>query len=153
MVRVEGRRAAERAAAAKQGLEVAKARQAETEAGLRTSLANTEAALRESLAALEPERAALVLAQNTLESARKALEAERKARSEAGQEVLTLRGQVMGTEDMSARLREQAARQAEDLSTLENFRVSTYLFCFSLLVFSFSLFLNLSLFPQSWVER
>ena len=67
-----------------------------------TSLANTEAALRESLAALEPERAALVLAQNTLESARKALEAERKARSEADQEVLALRGRVIGTEDPSA---------------------------------------------------
>ena len=46
------------------------------------------------------------MAQNALESARKALEAERKARSEADQEVLALRGQVMGTEDASARLRE-----------------------------------------------
>ena len=54
---------------------------------------------------------------------------------------------------MSARLCEQAARQAEDLSTLENFRVGTYLFYFLLLVFSFSLFLSLSLFSQSWVER
>ena len=76
---MEGWRAAERAAAAKQGLEVAKARQAETEAGLRTSLANTEAALRESLVALEPKQAALVSAQNALESAWKALEAERNA--------------------------------------------------------------------------
>ena len=59
---MEGQRAAERATAAKQGLEAAKARQAETEVGLWTSLANTEAALRESLAALEPERAALVSA-------------------------------------------------------------------------------------------
>ena len=104
-----------------------------------TSLANTEAALQESLAALESERAALVSEQSTLESARKALEAEqralqveRKARSEADQEVLTLRGRVMGTEDASARLREQVARQAEDLSTLENFRIGTYLFYFSL---------------------
>ena len=121
----------------------------ETEAGLRTSLANTEAALRESLAALEPERAALGSAQNAQESARKALEAERKARSEADQEVLALRVRVMGIEDASARLREQAARQAEDLSTLENFHVGTYLFCFLLLVFSFSLFLSLSLFSQS----
>ena len=59
----------------------------------------------------------------------------------------------MGTEDASARLSEQAAWQAEDLSTLENFHVGMYLFCFSLLVFSFSLFLSLSLFSQSWVER
>lgn len=45
VARAEGQRAAERATAAEQGLEAAKARQAETEAGLRTSLANTEAAL------------------------------------------------------------------------------------------------------------
>jgi len=57
---VEGQRVAEWATAAKQGLEAAKAHQVETEARLRTSLANTEAALRESLAALEPEQAALV---------------------------------------------------------------------------------------------
>ena len=55
----EGQRAAERAIAAEQGLKVAKVRQEETEAGLRTSLANTEATLQEALAALEPERATL----------------------------------------------------------------------------------------------
>ena len=59
-MRAEGQCAAERATAAKQGLKAAKAHQAETEAGLQTSLANTEAALQESLVALEPERAALV---------------------------------------------------------------------------------------------
>ena len=100
--------------------------------GLRASLANTEATLQEALVALEPERAALVLAQNTLESARKALEAERKARSEADQEVLALWGRVMGTEDASAQLRKQVAWQAEDLSTLENFHIGTYLFYFLL---------------------
>ena len=57
--RAEGQRAAERAIAAEKGLKAAKVRQEETEAGLRTSLANTEAALQEALAALEPERAAL----------------------------------------------------------------------------------------------
>ena len=41
----------------------------------------------------------------------------------------------MGTEDASAWLREQVAWQAEDLSTLENFHVGTYLFCFSLCFF------------------
>ena len=51
------------------------------------------------MAALEPERAAL-------ERAQKALEAEQRARSEADQEVLALRSQVMGMEDVSARLRE-----------------------------------------------
>ena len=58
----ERQRAAKRATAAEKGLEAAKARQAETEAGLRTSLANIEAVLRESLAALELERATLVSA-------------------------------------------------------------------------------------------
>ena len=124
-MRAEGQRAVERATAAEQGLEAAKVHQAETEAGLRTSLASTEAALREALAALEPERAAL-------ESAQKALEVEQRARSEADREVLTLRDQVMGMEDASAWLHEQVGRHAEDLSTLENFRIGTYLFCFSL---------------------
>ena len=72
---MEGQRAVERATAAEQGLEVVKARQAETEAGLRTSLANTEAALLESLAALESQQAALVFERGALESTRKALEA------------------------------------------------------------------------------
>ena len=76
------------------------------------------------MAALEPERAAL-------ESAQKALEVEQRARSEADREVLTLRDQVMGMEDASAWLHKQAARQAEDLSTLEASRVCTYLFVFS----------------------
>jgi len=119
----EGQRAAERATAAEQGLKASKVRQEETEAGLPASQANTEAALQEALVALEPKRAAL-------ESAQKALEAEWRARSEADQEVLMLRGQVMGMEGASARLRKQVARQAEDLSTLEASRVGAYLFCF-----------------------
>ena len=75
-VRAEGQRAAKRATAAERGLEAAKACQAETEVGLRTSLANTEAALRESLVALESERAALVSERSALELAQKALETE-----------------------------------------------------------------------------
>ena len=59
VARAEGQRAVERATAVEQGLEAAKVRQAETEAGLRTSLASIEAALQEALAALEPERATL----------------------------------------------------------------------------------------------
>ena len=81
----EGQRAVERGTAAEQGLEATKVRQEEIEAGLRTSLANTEVALQEALVALEPERAAL-------ESTQKALEAEQRAQSEADQEVLALRG-------------------------------------------------------------
>ena len=51
--RVEGQRVAEWVTDAKQGLEAAKARQAETKAGLQTSLAETEVALRKSLETLE----------------------------------------------------------------------------------------------------
>ena len=92
----------------------------------------------------------MVFEGNALELARKALESERKARSEADREVLALQGRVMGTEEASARLREQVARQAEEFSTLENFRVGTYLFLFFVvLVSSFSLFLSLSPFFQS----
>ena len=58
--------------------------------GLQKSLADTEAALQESLVALESERSALAL--------------ERKAWPEADQEMLALRGQVMGTEEANARL-------------------------------------------------
>ena len=130
MARAEGQRAAEWATTTEQGLKTVKAHQAETEVRLWTSLVNTKATLRESLVALEPEWVALVSAQNALVSARKTLEAERKARLEADQEVLALWGQVMGTEDTSARLREQVAQQAEDLSTLEASRISAYLFCF-----------------------
>ena len=56
------------------------------------------------------ERGALESARKALEVEQRALEVERKARSEADQEVLTLRGLVMGTEDASAQLREQVAR-------------------------------------------
>ena len=97
---------------------------------MRTSLVDTEAVLQKSLETLESERSALVSERNTLELARRALELERKAQSEADQEVLALRGRVMGTEEASARLREQVARQAEEFSTLENFCLGTYLLCF-----------------------
>ena len=98
----EGQRVEERVTAAEQGLKVARARQVETEAELRVSLANTEVALPEALAALNPECAAL-------ESAEKALEVEQRARSEVDREVVALRGRVMETEDASAWLREQVA--------------------------------------------
>ena len=63
------------------------------------SLADTKAVLQKSLETLESERNALESEWNALESARKALELEQKARSEADQEVLVLRGRVMGTEE------------------------------------------------------
>ncbi|XP_066308055.1 uncharacterized protein [Miscanthus floridulus] len=123
VARAEGQHAEERATTAEKGLEAANARQEKTEAELRASLANTEVALQEALAALDLERAAL-------ESVEKALEVEQRARSEADREMHVLLGQVMETEDASARLREQVAqlreqvaRQAEDLSTLEDSHV------------------------------
>ena len=79
----------ERATAAERGLEAAKVRQAETEAALQKSLAETEVAL-----------------QSTLET----LEMERKARSEVDQEVLVLRGWVLGTKKLNGRLHEQVTR-------------------------------------------
>ena len=120
----------ERVTAIEQGLQAAKACQAKTEAGLWNSLADTEVALQKSLETLESEQSSLVSERNALELARKTPESEQKARSEADQEVLVLRGRVMGTEEASARLCEQVARQAEEFSTLENFHVSTYLFYF-----------------------
>ena len=102
----------ERATIAEQGLEAAKARQAETEAALWKSLADTEAAL-----------------QRSLESERNALESQRKARSEADQEVLALRGRVMGTEEANAWLRKQVTRQVEGLSILETTCLGKYFFC------------------------
>ena len=62
MAWVEEQHVAERATAVERGLEAAKARQAETEAGLRTSLADTEAVLQKFLETLESERNALELA-------------------------------------------------------------------------------------------
>ncbi|XP_066316626.1 uncharacterized protein [Miscanthus floridulus] len=122
-VQAEEQCAAERATTVERGLEAVKAYQAETKAGLQKSLADTEAALQESLEALELEQSALVSERNALELARKALESERKARSEADQEVRALQGRVMGTEEASAQLHEQVARQAKEFSTLENFHV------------------------------
>ena len=106
---------------------------------------DTEVALKKSLETLESEQSSLVSERNALELARKTPESEQKARSEADQEVLVLRGWVMGTEEASARLREKVARQVEEFSGLENFCLGTYLFCFSSHWFcSFSLFLSLS---------
>ena len=82
----------EQATAAEWGNEAAKVRQAETEAALQKSLVETEVALQSTL--------------DTLETERKALELERKARSEVDQEVLALWGQMLGTEESNARLRE-----------------------------------------------
>jgi len=98
---VEGQRAVERATTAKRGLDMVKFRQAKTEAALLKSLVETEVALQSSL---------------------EALELERKAWSEVDQEVLVLRGQVLGTEELNARLREQVIRREEGVSILNNIK-------------------------------
>ena len=58
------------------------------------------------------------------------LEMERKAWTEANQEVIVLRGWVLGTEELNARLLEQVTRQEEGQSILENNHLGTYPFCF-----------------------
>ena len=66
-------------------------------------------------------------------SSLEALESERKAQSKVDQEVLVLRGQVLGTEEPNARIHEQVTRQEEGLSILENTRLGMYLFSFLLM--------------------
>ena len=61
---------------------------------------------------------------------RNALESERKARSKAVQEVLALRGRVMGTEEANTRLCEQVTQHGEGLLLLENTCLGKFLFCF-----------------------
>ena len=75
-------------------------------------LAETEAALQKSL---------------------EALKAERKARSDAEQEVVMLRGQVLGAEESNARLLKKVTRQEEELSILESAHLGMYLFCLRLM--------------------
>ena len=64
-----------------------------------------------------------------LQSSLEALESERKARSDADQEVLALRGWVLGMEEANSWLREQVTQQEEGLSILETTRLGMFLFC------------------------
>ena len=57
-----------------------------------------------------------------------ALEAEQKDQSDAEQEVVVLRGQVLGAEESNARLLEKVTRQEEGLSILESTHLGMYLF-------------------------
>ena len=63
-----------------------------------------------------------------LQKSLEALEMERRARSEADQEVLMLRGQVLGAEESNARLLEKVTQQEEILSILVSTRLGMYLF-------------------------
>ena len=56
-----------------------------------------------------------------------ALEAEREARSDAEQEVVALRGQMLGAEESNAQLLERVTQQEEGLTILESARLGTYL--------------------------
>ena len=64
-----------------------------------------------------------------LQKSLEALETGGRARSEADQEVLTLRGQVLGVEESNARLLEKVTRQEQGLSILKNTCLGMYLFC------------------------
>ena len=54
---------------------------------------------------------------------------EQKARSDAEQEVVALRGQMLGAEESNARLVEKVTQQEEGLSILESTHLGMYLFC------------------------
>ena len=70
----------------------------------------------------------LVETEAALQKSLVALEAERKARSDAEQEVVALRGQMLGVEESNAQLLERVTRQEEGLSILKRARLDTYLF-------------------------
>ena len=63
-----------------------------------------------------------------LQKSLEALETEWRAWSEANQEVLTLRGHMLGAEESNARLLEKVTQQEEGLSILESARLGMYLF-------------------------
>jgi len=62
---------------------------------------------------------------------------ERKAWLEVDQEVLTLQGRVLGTEESNARLLKKVTQQEEGLSILENTHLSMFLFCLWLMSWFF----------------
>ena len=64
-----------------------------------------------------------------LQKSLEALEAEQKARSDAEQEVVALRGRMLGAEESNTRLVEKVTRQEEGLSILESAHLGMYLFC------------------------
>ena len=102
-----------------QAAEVMGARAVELRAVKRANAAERELdAVKAHLAEIE------VVLQKSLE----ALEAERKAWSDTEQEVVTLRGQMLGAEESNARLLERVTRQEEGLSILESTHLGTYMF-------------------------
>ena len=71
----------------------------------------------------------LVETEAVLQKSLEALEAEQKARSDAEQEVVALRGRMLGAEESNTRLLERVTSQEEGLSILEISYLHTYLFC------------------------
>ena len=63
-----------------------------------------------------------------LQKSLEALKVERKARSDAEQEVVELRGQMLRVEESNTRLLERVTQQEEGLSILESTHLGTYLF-------------------------
>ena len=63
-----------------------------------------------------------------LQKSLEALKVERKAWSDAEQEVVVIRGQMLGAKESNARLLERVTRQEEGLSILESACLGTYLF-------------------------
>ena len=92
-----------------------------------------------------------------LQKSLEALETERRARSKADQEVLTLRGQVLGAKESNARLLEKVTQQEEGLSILESTHLGLYMFRLWLMPWFFPLLLNLSSFSRNgwknWFSR
>ena len=85
-----------------------------------------------------------------LQKSLEALETERKAWSKVEQEVVTLRGQVLGAEESNARLLEKVTRQEEGLSILESTHLGMYLFRLWLMPWFFLFFVSelVILFPE-----
>ena len=70
----------------------------------------------------------LVETEVMLQKSLEVLEVERKARLDAEQEVVALRGQMLGVEESNARLLERVTRQEEGLPILESARLGMCLF-------------------------
>jgi hypothetical protein len=99
---------------------------------------------------LDAAKVRLTKTEAVLQKSLEALETERRARSKADQEVLTLRGQVLGAEESNARLLEKVTQQEEGLSILESTRLGMYLFCLWLMCWFFLSFASdlVVLFPE-----
>ena len=70
----------------------------------------------------------LAVTEAALQKSLEALEVERKDRSDAEQEVVALRGQMLGVEESNARLLDRVTQQEEGLSILKSAHLGTYLF-------------------------